>query len=167
MNLKELRKNNFSDKAIDFVNNYSEKLIAGDQDILNILLAEKIKIIHPKWNATSYIFVAKNYKKCYIVQKTFKTCLKNPSIVHFDGIKPWSSGSSHPYQKIFKKYLLSTEFKNFKFKFDLKKYIQNKIFFTGNRLAKLLPNSIYNLIETQYLKNNFIEKKYKQINENY
>jgi len=163
MNLDLLRKGNYSKIFIDFVNNNSAKLIAGDQDVLNLILANQIKIIHPKWNSTSYLFVTNNHKKCGLDKKIFDICTKNPSIVHFDGIKPWTNGSSHPYKKYFYKYLYQTEFKNYKVKFDIKKFIKNKIFYNGNRIANLLPPPIYNFIEKQYLKNNFLEKKFREI----
>ena len=163
MNLDALRRKGYSKIFIDFVNKNSEKLIAGDQDVLNIILSDKIKIIHPKWNSTSYLFVVNDYKKCKITKQTFNVCTKNPSIVHFDGIKPWTSGSSHPYKKLFYQYLYQTEFKNYKSKFNFQKFIKNQIFYNGNRIANLLPNSIYNFIEKQYLKNNFLEKKFKEI----
>ena len=166
MDLNKLRKGDYSNKFIDFVNKNSEKLIAGDQDVLNIVLNNDIKILHPKWNSTSYLFVTKNNKKCNLNKKVFNTCLKNPSIVHFDGIKPWFSGSSHSYKKTFKEYLKKTEFKDYKNKFDSKKFIKNQFFYNGNRIANLLPSFLYNIIEKQYLKNNFLEKKLKEISKN-
>jgi len=169
MDLNKLKKGDYVNKFIDFVNKNSEKLIAGDQDVLNIILSNNIKILHPKWNSTSYLFVTKDNKKCNLNKKVFNTCIKNPSIVHFDGIKPWSSGSSHPYKKTFKKYLKETEFKDYKNKFDSKKFIKNNFFYTGNIVANILPSFLYNIIEKKYLKNNFLEKKFKEIskNENY
>lgn len=163
MDLHLLRVGNYSEKFINFVNKNSEKLVTGDQDVLNVILYNQIKIIHPKWNSTSYLFIAKNNKKCNLSKTIFDMCRKNPSIVHFDGIKPWSSGSSHPYKKLFYKYLQKTEFKNLVFKFNLKKFINNQIFYNCNKIANLLPMMVYNSIENIYLKNNFLEKKYKEI----
>lgn len=163
MDLEKLRTGNFTKIFIDFINKNSTKLIAGDQDVLNIILSDQIKIIHPKWNSTSYLFVTNSYKKCKINKHIFNICTKNPSIVHFDGIKPWSSGSSHPYKKFFYQYLYQTEFKDYKSKFNFQKFIKNQIFYNGNRIANLLPQPIYNFIEKQYLKNNFLEKKLKEI----
>ena len=163
MNLKKLRIHNYSNTFINFINKNSEKLLAGDQDVLNIVLSNKIKLIHPKWNSTSYIFVVKNNKKCNLSKKDFYTCKNDPSIIHFDGVKPWATGSQHQYKKIFKKYLKQTEFKNYKTKFNFQNLIKNQIFYNGNKIANLLPNSIYNFIEKQYLKNNFLEKKFKEI----
>ncbi len=166
MNLDKLRQGNYSKIFINFVNRNSHKLIAGDQDVLNIVLSNKIKIINPKWNTTSYLFVVNNYKKCNLSKKLFNTCTQNPSIVHFDGIKPWISGSSHPYKKIFFKYIKKTEFKDYKIKPNLKKFLFNQVFYLGNKIANLLPQKIYNLVEKQYLKNNFLEKRYQQIIKN-
>ena len=166
MDLNKLRKGDYSTKFINFVNQNSEKLIAGDQDVLNIILNDDIKILHPKWNSTSYLFVTKDNKKCNLNKKVFNTCVDNPSIVHFDGTKPWASGSSHPYKKTYEKYLNETEFKNYKDEFNFKKFIKNKIFYTGNIIANMLPNFLYNIIEKQYLKNNFLEKKFKEISKN-
>ncbi len=163
MDLDALRKGEYSKIFIDFVNKNSEKLIAGDQDVLNVILSDQIKIIHPKWNSTSYLFVTNNYKKCKINKRKFDISTKNPCIVHFDGIKPWSSGSSHPYKKTFYQYLHQTEFKNYKHKFNFQKFIKNQIFYNGNRIANLLPKKAYDLVEKQYLKNNFLEKKLKEI----
>nr|MCW1949029.1 hypothetical protein [Candidatus Shapirobacteria bacterium] len=163
MNLELLRKGNYPKIFIDFVNKNSEKLIAGDQDVLNVVLSDQTKIIHPKWNSTSYIFVVKNNKKCGLSKTDFHLCKNNPSIVHFDGIKPWSSGSFHPYKKTFYHYLLQTEFKGYKTKFNFKKFIKNQIFYKGNQITNLLPLPIYNIIEKQYLKNNFLEKRFKEI----
>ena len=166
MDLDKLRKENYTTKFIDFVNKNSGKLVAGDQDVLNVLLNKNIKILHPQWNSTSYLFVVKDNKKCNLDKKTFNICTQSPGIVHFDGIKPWASGSSHPYKKIFKKYLKETEFKGYKNKFDSKKFIKNKIFYIGNMVANKLPKNLYKIIEKQYLKNNFIEKKFKEISKN-
>lgn len=163
MDLEKLRLENYTKKFIDFVNINSEKLITGDQDVLNIVLVDKIKLISPQWNSTSYLFVTKNYKRCGLDKKTYDKYTKEPSIVHFDGIKPWSPGSSHPYKKYFFKYLSKTKFYNYKQKFSLNKFINNKIFFTGNYVANMLPNFLYKILEKQYLKNNFLEKKFKEI----
>lgn len=165
MNLDELRKGNYSNKFIEFVNKNSEKLIAGDQDVLNVLLADNIKILHPKWNSISYLFTVKDNKKCGLNKKTFKMCNDNPSIIHFDGIKPWSSGSSHPYKKTFNKYLNETEFKDYKNKFDPKIFIKNKIFYAGNTIANLLPFFLYKAIEKRCFDNGIFAQKLKEISD--
>ena len=85
------------------LNNYLEDLISGlkngnllfpDQDLLNIVFENKVKLISGKWNCMydSWIFNSDNYKKC-LSTKDYNTWLENrekPCIIHYtSSLKPW------------------------------------------------------------------------------
>lgn len=163
MDLKKLREGVYSKKFIKFVNKNSQKLITGDQDVINIVCKGKIKLLPPYWNSSSYLFMAPNEKKCGITLDIFKRCIGNPSIVHFDGIKPWEAGSFHKYKKIFINYLRKTKYYDYKKKFNRLVFLRNTVFYVGNEVAKYLPSFLYDAIEYRYLQNNFLEQKYLEI----
>lgn len=93
MNLSLLRKNNFYEQGLKMFYKCHEKgiRICEDQDIINAICLEKIKILKPKYNA-----MLKYYKYPYSVFRDF--CTKsdweetwdNPAIIHYAGEdKPW------------------------------------------------------------------------------
>ena len=59
MNLKKLREINLKKSVLDFINTYNEKLIAYDQDALNVILIQNWTSLHPKYNALPFLRATK------------------------------------------------------------------------------------------------------------
>lgn len=88
MNLDEMRKNNFSEKAIHLVKNYYP---TQDQDIINIVSYNRIKLIPFKYNVQVY-FLKEGYLELQqaIGDAEIKDVRENPVIIHYSKArKPW------------------------------------------------------------------------------
>lgn len=90
INLKYWRDNDIVDKTIEFINNNLKILQHPDQDALNSVLNKSRKKLHYKWN------FLKNYQNIYfrheyLEKDVKKISLNYPIIVHFSGVKPWTS----------------------------------------------------------------------------
>ena len=164
INLQAMRRNNLVKKLITFSIENTNKLLAADQDVFNIVMNNKVSKLDPTWNVGSYIFYAKSNFYCQLSQKKFQQLKNNPGIIHFDGAKPWSFAHFHPYRKQYFTILDQTEFSNWRPKFNLRSLIANSSFYLATQLMNLLPDMIYKIAEFHYLKNNFLERRYRESN---
>lgn len=164
MNLQAMKKDNSTKKLMDFSRINASKLLAADQDVFNIVMANQIKKLDSAWNVGSYVFYAKDHSYCQLNVKKFEQLKHDPGIIHFDGAKPWSFGHFHPYKKKYFQILDQTAFKFWRPKFNLKSLVVNYSFYLATQIMNLLPNKIYKIVETYYLKNNFLEKRYRESN---
>lgn len=103
INLKEWRKNNISEKTLDFIRRSPEKIKLYDQDALNFILANKCLILNKKYNQ-----IILGLKKTNIPDNTF--------IIHYTGTyKPWHFVYNGSYKKLYKKYLKLTPWNNYRY----------------------------------------------------
>ena len=90
MNFKKMREISFSDKVVDLLSTYEFK-VAQDQDILNVICANKTKLINTSWN-----------------QMPLGKKNDNPNIIHYNLIyKPWKMNDVM-YEEYFWKYALKS-----------------------------------------------------------
>lgn len=115
INLKRWREENVTDKLIATAKQYMNDLLWWDQDVLNIYFFDK-------WSELPSTFNQKN------VVKRLKQL---PAIIHYAGYsKPWHYLNSHPYKKLYWKYLKLTPYKNAGYKdFTFKNIIKRIVFF--------------------------------------
>lgn len=86
MNLQDLRNQGYTKKLLDAIHRLQHKISFMDQDILNIVLKSKIKLIETKFNYATH-----NAVDCT------KKDLVNIVIFHFTGnVKPWDKYLSSP-----------------------------------------------------------------------
>lgn len=99
LNIKYLRSIDFTNKAMEYIRDYREKIILHDQDVLNALLHGKVLFVSIKWNMLDCFykkrpFIAKKY------MQELNENLKSPAVIHFSGpLKPWHYGCPHPLRK--------------------------------------------------------------------
>jgi len=95
---QEWRKEDFSNQVITALSTHKEFVQLADQYGLNVVLANKWKVLDPKWNWFAF---KEN---------------ENPKLVHFLDIKPifTSYNSKQVYKDEFYRYLALTPWKNFK-----------------------------------------------------
>lgn len=103
LNLKTLRAQKFTDKALDFIFQNTNLLKFHDQDIINAVLKNQILPLPLKWNLLDCF-----YNDCPKIQDEriteLNSALKNPGIIHFSGaVKPWHAGCSHKLAHLYKK----------------------------------------------------------------
>lgn len=108
-NLKEIR-NSYEDVFDLYCKKYIEyrdKIILQDQDILNIVYYDEIKVLELRWNINSRIFSQNTLERKYS-ELDEKNAIKNAGIIHYtDTYKPWNFFCSHPYVDLYWKYRIS------------------------------------------------------------
>ncbi|MGN9867046.1 glycosyltransferase family 8 protein [Bacillus swezeyi] len=110
IDMEAWRKNNISKKVIDFIqNNGEEMFVFHDQDALNAILYHQWHELHPRWNAQTHIILKEKTPASLLDKKRYMETRANPAIVHFcGGNKPWNSQTSHPFARLYFKYLQYT-----------------------------------------------------------
>jgi len=132
INLKLCKEDKIYDKLIDFIDVPLNGLY-GDQDILNIIVQEKVKTLDLKWNCM-YKYHTEYDDKTY-----YNNAAKDPAIIHYISIyKPWIPGKYSYLKKDYFKYLKLTPYYNdfiFDYQIEENTYICSKL------------DEIYELIE--------------------
>lgn len=100
MDLDKVRQQNIENQFLEYTQNNWQNIQLGDQGVINDVLKDKILNIAEKYNVQS---------ECYIRRSSFT---KNPTIVHFIGVKkPWHYGSWSVHKDLYFKYLQMTPWK--------------------------------------------------------
>lgn len=162
INLKKMREDNITKKITALIRSGKAKFLYEVQDEMNVLLEGKVKIIPPKYNCTTSIFLFdyKNMKR-YRHPTTlcdagdFEEAKKHPVVVHFTKnqiiqSRPWMEECTHPYKeyylKIKEKTILADEPL---WKSDRKK--SNKIVhFIYSNISKTLVASTLGIIHSYF-----------------
>ena len=98
----------------EFVRTVADK-INNEQDVIAMYFKGKITSLPIKWNMTTFYFrrQPKIFNK-YLPQLI--DARKAPGIIHFAcPINPWFRDCQHPYKILYKRYLLMTDWKEYKF----------------------------------------------------
>ena len=101
VNLKKWREDNAELKLSNFAKEHPEKLVLGDQDLINICFAKEILLLDGKWNVQVVNFCSRSdYSNKF-------------NILHYTGgSKPWKMGSYIPPKKYYFKYLKKTQWES-------------------------------------------------------
>lgn len=124
LNLKKWREDNMENIVADYVRSKNGYVFFMEQSVVNILLQNKIKIVHPRYN-TYTLMVAfshenlRRLRRCtrYYSDSEIDEAIKNPVIIHLtNGFyvkgRPWIEGNQHPFRDLFMKYRALTPWKN-------------------------------------------------------
>ena len=101
VNLKKWRADNAELKLSNFAKEHPEKLVLGDQDLINICFPNEILLLDGKWNVQVVNFCSRSdYSNKF-------------NILHYiGGSKPWKMGSYIPLKKYYFKYLEMTQWES-------------------------------------------------------
>lgn len=102
LNLKDMRKDAIIEKSITYFNTHYE--VFGDQDILNVVVNDKVIPISYRYNCNSTFFEEKDaeFLSNFYNEKVYQTSRENydnATILHFAGYKPWTEWYTHSYLK--------------------------------------------------------------------
>lgn len=102
LNLDKIRKDNLLTEAINYFNTHEE--VFGDQDILNVIVKDKVLSLSYLYNCNSTFFEERDAKflsQFYEepVSQTPRKVYDNATILHFAGHKPWTPWFTHSYLK--------------------------------------------------------------------
>lgn len=152
INLDEWKKNNISDKALNFIDTYPEKCLAHDQDALNYALNGNYINLSCRYNMQLDFFcdfsnlIVNNYFYSDIIDSR-----KNPCIIHFTGpTKPWFKNCNHPYTILWNYFQSKTNWKHLKKTYE----------YSGIKLIKYFIKKILIKFKLFKEKKSFIESSY-------
>lgn len=123
INLKKWNQYKCKLKIVEHIKSVRDKYCCPDQDLLNIVLKDKVTFINPQYNfqpihrLLNDIDYKKIYKmKSYYYNEELDIARKHPVILHtyrFLGAFPWHKNSLHPDTEIFDYYLKKSVLKGF------------------------------------------------------
>ena len=91
MNLNDLRQEHFSERAVEFLNNWSGQYRFHDQSAINFLLHGRIEALSAEWNRPAWRFDAQ--------ENNDLNC-----VLHYTTSTPWLSGTATPSQALFDRF---------------------------------------------------------------
>lgn len=112
-NLKKQRDDRLVDKLVNYIKTHKD--FYGDQDVLNVVMGDKLKLMSYRYNCISTFFEADNldFLSEYFAEKLPKNTIdiyKKSSIIHYAGDKPWQDDYRPLYLKeLWYDYLKKTE----------------------------------------------------------
>lgn len=111
VDVRRWRAEHTESQLLQYLQSPAHPLKYEDQDVLNFVLAGRIKLLDPRWNAQMY-WLEKDYDTYPAV---WRKALEHPYIVHFAArSKPWKWGAGwHPYILLWRKYLKMAGWKPF------------------------------------------------------
>lgn len=123
INLEYWRKNAIEEKFLDFLDDYKGQVYHHDQGILNGVLHDHIKIIHPRYNLlTAYVNMKqKSFVKLFNIQgpmyqqEEIDRAIEKPICIHFTPFftnRPWEKGCKHKLKSYYFKYRDITPWKS-------------------------------------------------------
>jgi lipopolysaccharide biosynthesis glycosyltransferase len=103
INLKYWREHDVISRCMKCIENMADKLLFHDQDTLNVVLHNEIKLLPLTYNFQrgfiDYAFY-NNYDSKY--QEEINGVKYKPTVIHYTGYsKPWHEGCRHPYTSYF------------------------------------------------------------------
>ena len=122
MNLNELRKQRFFERAVEFLNTWRPAYRFWDQSAINFLLQGQIDELPKYWNRASWQFDAQ--------QNNELDC-----VLHYTGLVPWLGGTPGPAQSLFERFAEEAGLRLNRHSSDFKKSARRN--FWRNALAPL------------------------------
>ncbi|PIQ22831.1 MAG: hypothetical protein COW65_00880 [Cytophagales bacterium CG18_big_fil_WC_8_21_14_2_50_42_9] len=100
MNIPEWKKQKITEKAIQYIHDYPEKLVYPDQDALNVVAENHYYKLDGKYNVLPFDIPE------YLPRSKYDTFLKDKVIMHYTlkEFKPWSILSTHHFSYLYKIY---------------------------------------------------------------
>lgn len=105
INLQYWREHNIHDKCMQCIADIPEKLLLHDQDTLNVVLKDTVKLVSVTYNMqTGLLYVGQRIGD--EVKDDIQASIYNPVIIHYTGPrKPWLKHYHHPYIGHFRYYM--------------------------------------------------------------
>ena len=100
LNLAYWRKHNIEQQCIKYYQQYPDRIILNDQDILNALLYDQKVLIDIKWNVQDDFYRNNRYTSP-AWKPSYTDAILHPIILHYSGRKPWAYHAMHPLRHLF------------------------------------------------------------------
>ena len=110
--LERWRKDDVLAQCTNYFAKHAERIIYGDQDLLNVALSGKVDFVAPTWNAQDFVYRKGFVRDDTLSENTYRLLLTDPAVVHFTHVpKPWHWKCTHPFRKDYLRYLKATPWK--------------------------------------------------------
>ncbi|SPC37067.1 glycosyltransferase family 8 protein [Latilactobacillus fuchuensis] len=87
-----------SERTLDYINQFPERIVYHDQDALNAILASSTEMLEPRWNVQTSLIFQRHQPINQQYAQWYQAAIQQPAIVHFTGHdKPWNTLKGHPY----------------------------------------------------------------------
>lgn len=147
MNLKSLRENDFVERCIEFVKENYTLLKYLDQDILNVVCKDNIKVIPPQYNMNFnnvYRLNRLRYRQDYHSQDVLQKAFYHPVVIHFCGsIKPWYYACRYEWAHTYMDYIKFTPWSSYQYPDKNIKKIISKGVYLGKIHSKGLIRKLF------------------------
>lgn len=142
-------KNRCTETLLDHIQNVRAQYCNPDQDLFNIVLKGKLKVLPCNYNfmPAHRAYSDKAYAKCfgfdnYYSQEEIEDARRNPIIIHayrFIGEFPWHKNNYHPDTQLFDEYLAKSPWSDY-----IKKPANTGFVLKAEKaLFKMLPNDMF------------------------
>ena len=110
LNLKMMREMQLPKKTQEWILSNKDLIWCPDQDALNVMMADKYKYIHLRWNLQVTLITLFEYGKRYNQEQI--EAVASPAILHYiSERKPWRREFKLPYKNLYFQYLVQTPWK--------------------------------------------------------
>ena len=101
INIPEWKKQQITEKAIQFVHDFPEKIVFVDQDALNVVIRSNYVKLNTRFNV-----LPSDIPKC-LPKNQYGTFLKGKVIMHYTlkHLKPWNKDCAHKFRYLYTGYL--------------------------------------------------------------
>ena len=135
LNLRSWRDRGCEATALDYARDHPDRILDGDQDMLNACFYDSWVHLPYLWNVISPFY--KRSHPLDILESEVLEIQQGAKIIHYNGVaKPWLYGCDHPRAAEYWKYLKLTDWKDY---VPPDRTIQNRI---RNLATRLLPLSV-------------------------
>ena len=111
LHLAVLRQEGLATRAAAAVTSLGDRLQWPDQDVLNVLFADRWAPLHPRFNAQNSLFEWPDASDAVHGPGARAEAVSHPAVVHFEGpylCKPWHALSDHPWRDRYLRTLAGT-----------------------------------------------------------
>lgn len=148
--LKKWREDNIEEKIAEYVRSQDGYVFFMEQSVFNIVLQNKIKVVHPRYNTYTLmaVFSHRNLRllrRCvrFYSDEEIDEALATPVLMHLTNCfyvkgRPWIEGNNHPYRELFMKYRALTPWKDVPLFPDKSSILQKTVAF----IAPLMPQGL-------------------------
>lgn len=165
--IKKWREDKMEDIVARYVRQHNGYVFFMEQSVMNIVLQDRIKVLHPKYNVYTLISsmsyqdlkLLRHCKRFYS-EKELEEAKVDPRLIHLTNLflvkgRPWYEGNEHPFKDLFLRYRALTPWKDeplMQMKLSTQKIIQFTVIkFVPRKLLLSMIGILYEVIRPKQI----------------
>lgn len=147
IDLDQWRQEDILLKGMQFAKANASKLDNWDQDVLNHLFENRVRLLHPRWNAMAHLWgLDPSWLAAQgVLSDQDQEAKDRPHVIHFAGggfAKPWNFHCPHPRREDYRVLLAQTPWAMTSLEGMPNNRLRNRIYKLGGRMKNLLHRLI-------------------------